>query len=567
LKTPKGRSLKVILRLVLFTGLYLALFQVVSGQQLEGIKEQKPITLHGNFGVNLLGYSVQGIDDRMPPWNLLLSAQATASVYGIAIPFSFRYSGEKAEYGQPFNQFGLSPQYKWLTVHGGYRTIRFSDFTLAGHTFLGGGVEMNPGKFRFGCVYGRFRDQAQEISPALDTLNQFSRKGLAMRIGVGNTNNFVDLIVLRIQDDSTSLPEGVNNQNLTAEQNMVLGVNGRIALGKKFTFETEVAGSAFTTNISAPGIEGSKELPSWLTSSQLIRINLSSDLNSAIRSSLLFKGKKISTRLEYRRIDPDYKSMGAWYFATDVEQATIAPSFPLFKKKLLLRGSVGIQRDNLRQNKKATTVRAISSVSASFNPLPAFGLDVNYSNYSNNQRPGSLPLIDSLKQYQTTANFTITPRLLLIRPEKQHLIFLVVSRMELNDKNSWTALYTENRALILNLNYNLNLVNKAVTILGGIVHNRLENSTMTVNTTGITAGISKALLDTRLQVGWNNAMVFNHSGQEGWIINSTLQANYQINKHHNLRVGLFFTSANYKDESLNPSFNETKGDIGYAYTF
>lgn len=550
-----------------FGGIFYFPFSSVSAQQLEGIAGQKPFTLHGNVGVNLLGYSVQGIDERMPPWNVLLSAQATASVYGVAIPFSFRYSGKKAEYGQPFNQFGLSPQYKWLTVHGGYRTIRFSDFTLAGHTFMGGGVEMNPGRFRFGCVYGRFRDQAQEISPALDTLNRFSRKGLAMKMGVGSANSFIDFVVLRIQDDSTSFPDSLTSPGITPEHNVVLGINTRLPLGKKFLFETEVAGSIFASNMAAQSFEAVEELPSWLRNNPILTINVSSELTTAIRSSLLFKEKSFSSKLEYRRIDPGYKSMGAYYFTTDVEQATLAPAVSLFKRKLLLRGSVGVQRDNLRNTKKATTVRAISSASVSFNPVPAFGLDVNYSNYSNNQRPGTLPLIDSLRQYHTTANFSITPRLLLIRPERQHLIFLVVSRMELNDKNAWTALYTENRALILNLSYNLNLVNSNMTILGGMMHNRLENSMTNLSTTGFTAGISKSFLDTRLQAGWNNSLSFNHSGQQGFIYNTTLQATYQINKHHNLRAGLFFTSAKYKEETQNPSFHETKGDFGYVYTF
>ncbi|HRZ41482.1 MAG TPA: hypothetical protein P5228_02135 [Bacteroidales bacterium] len=567
MSTLKYRSINMLLRLMLLAGLISATaFQTV-GQQLEGIAGQKPFTLHGNFGVNLLGYSVQGIDDRMPPWNLLLSAQATASVYGVAIPFSFRYSGKKIEYGQPFNQFGLSPQYKWLTLHGGYRTLRFSDFTLAGHSFLGGGVEMNPGKFRFGFVYGRFMDQVQEISPALDTLNRFSRKGLAMKIGAGNANRFIDFLVLRIQDDTTSFPDSLVNPGITPAQNVVLGINTRLPLGKKLMFETEVAGSVYASNMKAHGFEAVEELPSWIGNNSILKINVSSEFATAIRSSLLFKEKNFSSKLEYRRIDPDYKSMGAYYFTTDVEQATIAPSVTLFKRKLLVRGSVGVQRDNLRNTKKATTVRAISSASVSFNPVPAFGLDVNYSNYSNNQRPGTLPLIDSLKQYHTTANFSVTPRVLLVRPEKQHLLFLVVSRMELNDKNAWTALYTENRALILNLNYNLNLVKRNLTILGGLIHNRLENSTINLQTTGLTAGISKSLLEARLQAGWNNSLVFNHSGQEGFIYTTNMQATYQINKHHNLRIGLYLTSAKYKDETQNPSFHETKGDFGYVYTF
>lgn len=556
-----------VIRLILCLVFFQMLPPIVTGQQLEGIASQKPFAIHGNLGFDLIGYHVSGIDARMNPFTMMLSAQATAQVYGIAIPFSFRYSGKKAEYAQPFNQFGLSPQYKWLTLHGGYRNVNFSNFTLAGHTFLGGGVEMNPGKFRFGFVYGRFRDQSDEFGYGMDTLSKFSRKGMALRLGVGNTQNFADFIFLRIQDDSTSLPDGSTFPPSPAEQNVVVGINSRVALGKRFTLEAEAAGSLYTTDLAAQGLENVEELPSFLRSGKFMALNISSELLSAIRTSLHYKGKQFTTRLEYRRIDPNYRSMGAYFFNNDIEQVTLAPSLSVFKRKLSLRGSIGVQRDNLRETKKATTVRAISSLSASFNPVPAFGLDMNFSNYSNNQRPGTLPLIDSLRQYHTTANFSVSPRLMILKPKYQHLIFLMISRMELNDKNSSTALYTENRAVILNLNYHLNLVDQSLTLMAGLHHNRLENSSALHRATGVSAGIAKTMFDSKLQAGWNNSLIRNHTGQKGWTINSSVNTTYLLNKHHSFRFSLYFIRAYYEDETLTPSFNEIKGDFGYVYSF
>jgi len=39
----------------------------------------------------------------------------------------------------------MSPYYKWITIHVGYRNINYSQFTLAGHTILGAGIELHPG--------------------------------------------------------------------------------------------------------------------------------------------------------------------------------------------------------------------------------------------------------------------------------------------------------------------------------------------------------------------------------------------------------------------------------------
>lgn len=77
---------------------------------------------------------------------------------------------------------------------------------------------------------------------------------------------------------------------------------------------------------------------------------------------------KVNTRMEYRRIDPGYRSMGAYFMNNDLENLTITPSMSLFKRKLNLRGSIGVQHDNLRNTKRATSIRTISAIHASINP-------------------------------------------------------------------------------------------------------------------------------------------------------------------------------------------------------
>lgn len=541
---------------------------VVNAQQLDSLKSKKPFSIHGNAGINFIGYNVSGIQERMAPFTMMLSAHAVASVYGISIPFSFRYSGKKADYLQPFNQFGLSPQYKWVTLHGGYRNVHFSNFTLAGHTFLGAGVELNPGKFRFGYVYGRFRDNNDNVAFGADTLRNYTRRGFAMRIGTGSDKNFVDFILMRIQDDSTSLDQPLRPFSSMAEQNGIIGINSRVSLSRNLFLESEVAASFFTTDMSAPGFESMKEVPGWTSIDGLMVINQSSELLSAVRSSLNYRKKSTAVRLEYRRIDPGYRSMGAYFFNNDVEQITLAPSFMMLKRKLHVRGSIGIQQDNLRKSKGATTTRAISSFGVSYNPLPIFGIDLNYSNYSNNQRPGRLPLIDSLKQFHTTANLSIMPRLIIVREKCQHMIMLVFNRMELNDKNAQTALYTENRALTWQVNYHLNISKHGITCMAGINHNRLQNYIAEYKATGFTLGIAKNFFEGKLSTGWNNVFLnTNTAMQKGWVYNSTVNALYQYNHHHTLRFNFYIINASYKDEAATPSFHEIKGDFGYAYTF
>lgn len=555
-------------RFILTKALFLCFPFFVSGQQLDQADGKKSFSIHGNFSANLIGYSVQGIENRMSPFSLLLAANANVSAYGFEMPFSFRYSDKKADYSQPFNQFGISPTYKWFKAHLGYRNVSFSEYTLAGHTFLGGGIELTPGKFRFGAIYGRFKKSTSAFEQAIDTNQMPTRKGYAVKLGVGSHKTFVDLVFMKIKDDSTSVIVPTQQQASPVEQNVVSGVNTRITFTEKIWFESELAASFYTTDLTAPGFDDIESIPTLQKLDKILVINQSSELLTAVRTSLNYKSKVFSSRLEYRRVDPDYRSMGAYYFNSDIENLVIAPSFSLFKRKLLVRGSVGLQRDNLRDRKKATSLRTISSLNLSFNPVQIFGIDINYNNYSSNQRAGRVPLIDSLKLYQATSNLSIAPRVMFFNAKHNHMVLLLYNRMKLNDKNETTQLFSDNTATLVNLNYNLSFVEQAFSIIFGINYNKLENYFVENSASGFTLGASKMLLESKLMIGLNNSFIFNKTDQvKSTVINSSLFSSWQLAEKHSLRLNIFLIRSENPSELLLPSFTEVKGDLGYVFTF
>lgn len=537
-------------------------------QDLGSIAQQKPFEIKGNIGTNFIGYNASGIDNRMQPFSALLASNATAYVYGMAIPFSVRLHNRNLDYSQPFNQVGLSPTYKWATAHIGYSSVNFSNFTLSGHRFLGGGVELKPGKFRFGLIYGRFKKATTAFQHAVDTAQSLTRRGFGAKIGIGSEQTYVDLVVLKIKDDSSSMIDPLSPAYLPSEENLVTGINTRIKLSKSLSFESEVAASIYTTDIKAVGFEGGDYEELLNKINKIVKLNLSTELLTAIRASLNLRLGKVNTKMEYRRIDPGYRSMGAYFMNNDLENLTISPSVSLFKRKLNLRGSIGVQHDNLRNTKRATSLRTISAIHASVNPWPVFGLDVSYSNYSSNQRPGRVPLIDSLKLYQATSNLNITPRLMFNGQKYNHMVMLVLSNMGLRDFNDYTRGHNENKALIANLTYSLNLVKLKANLMAGANYNRLENYLTTTTASGIMVGASKNLLKDRLNLGFNHAFIrMSYQEGNGSTHNTTLTSSYALAKQHAMRLNVYFINANYPDKELMPAFNEIKGDLSYVYTF
>jgi len=297
-------------------------------------------------------------------------------------------------------------------------------------------------------------------------------------------------------------------------------------------------------------------------------VNQSSEYYTALRSSLKYKSKTWSLKLEYKRIDPNYRSMGAYFFNNDVENVTLSPSFAFFKRKLSIGGSIGLQRDNLKGTKKATSQRTIGNVNVSINPSSKFGVDASYGNYSIGQRDGRLSLNDTSKVRQTNQNFSLMPRLLFYNPTKSHMIMLVYNLSNFTDKNEFISNSAAFVSHTAQLSYALGLVKSKWSFIFGLTYFSVSTCLTKNNSKGGTIGISKSLFDDKLSLNWNNSLMNSVQEQEkSWILNSNINGNYKITKHHALKLNLFFTGNYVNAGSQNPSFNEFKGDLSYVYTF
>jgi hypothetical protein len=542
---------------------------MITAQDIADVKNQKPITIHGNAGLNLMGYAAGGIEARQEPFSWVLSANATVSLYGIDLPFSITLSDKQKSYSQPFNQFGLSPHYKWITVYLGYRNVTWSPFTLGGHTFVGAGFEVNPSILRAGFIWGRFdRPTTYNTTDSVNPLPVFARKGFAAKLGVGTDKNFFDLILLRIRDDSTSAQQPDTGAIRTPEQNLVAGFNSKFTFLKKLTWETEAAVSLYTTNTGAQQLSEIEENQTLSTINKFLGINQSSEYSTAIRSSLNYKGKGYTLKLEYKRIDPYYRSFGSYFFNNDVQNLTFSPTFSLFKRKVTVGGSIGLQNDNLKKTKKATSQRRIGTVNISVNPVQKFGIDLGYSNYSIRQKAGTMPLSDSVKVNQANQSVTVAPRLMLMGSSISHSVLINYNYTFLRDKNPITTDLTRCDIQVAQLNYVAALIRTQWSFTAGLTWNSVDNFNGKTTGFGGTLGVSKPFLKGKLNLAWNNACM--HSGSSGntaWVINSNILGAYTVNRHHSLKLSLYYTGNFTGAGSASPTFNEFKGDMSYVFTF
>lgn len=569
---------------LLALGLLLAAAGVARGQDLSTLSQQKPVTLTGTLDLRTIFYSYSGtLTARRKPFSYVLAGSPTLNIYGVAVPLSFVVSEQQRDVRQPFNQFGLSPTYKWVTVHLGYRNLNWSPFTLAGHTMLGAGAELRPGKFRLGFMYGRLaRATAVDATTGVVAPFAFSRRGYAARLGYGTDTTFIDLTLLHGRDDSTSvnptdrLAVGPTGTQVQPAENLALGAGARLGLGhhKYFFVEGDAAASVYTRRLGSRLAVGESVSPLLDNgfARTFIGVNGSTELYTAWQAGVGYLRRGQGLRVRYRRISPGYQSMGAYFFQDDLENLTIAPTVALFKQRLRLSANVGVQQDNLRHQKQLTSRRVIGSLNASAELSEHLGVDVNYTNFTTDQlQATAVQVADSFKLAQTTQSFSVAPRYVLVGERLGHTVLLSADRSTLRALGSnFGDKLSEFSSLNAFLNYQLQLLRPHLTLGATYNYTELQLSQGTDLNQGLLLSADKSLLPhDALRLGVRGSWLASRRfGEPGRIVGAGLRGNYRPGRHHAFRVDVAYTARQPDHETAtNPHYTETRGEVGYSFSF
>jgi len=551
-------------------------FNLVSGASIQpdSLPQKAPsVQVTGDVGLSTGFYSLRGLETphmQVMPWGLTGNLTLT-SRSGWTVPVRLLWSSETQRYRQLYNQVGVSPRFRnWLTLHAGYRNVVFSPLTLAGHTFLGAGIEVNPGFLRVGAVVGKFNRAIDANYADPDRVATFRRTGYSAKVGLGNTRNYLDLIILRVSDDVNSIRTDTLPQMAPAE-NVVLGLSGRFQLNKNLLVEIDAAGSAYTrdsrTDTVATTTSRDERFRYLGQLKNLFTARESTQIYTAIQASLSYRGRWADLKLRYKRIEPDYKSMGAYYFQTDLENLTVAPSLKLFKKRLLLRGSIGWQHDNLMNQKKTRTDRLIGSMSVSYASKKDLTLDLAYSNYGIAQRAGYRPINDTARVAQNNRTLSGSVFKLWARETTIHTITGSATYQELEDLNPFTADQNRNENWNYTLNYAFQHLITSLDVNLGYGYTRTTGLDLSSTFYGPSLEIGKQLLKNklglRLTANYLKSLeVLAEFNTQGTVISTGLGIDYQVTPVHRLSVN----ATTVLNRGLQ-TFREQQGTVQYSVSF
>lgn len=546
----------------------------LSAQDITKLKEQDPVSLYGTISVSTAYNTIKGIDPRQPPFSYVITGNPTLKLYGVDIPLSFMFSNYQRNLQLPFNKFGVSPTYKDYTVHLGYRNVTFSPFTLSGRTFFGAGLEATPGLLRFGFVYGRFQKAIEENLTLLggemnrSLIPSFKRTGYSVKLGVGDKKNYLDFIVLKGSDDPMSIVLDDSLDDLTPEENAALGISTQFHLAEKITFKTDVGLSAYTRDLNQVELPlGENGQFDFIKG--LITPRVSSQVGIAALSTLTYKAEKFSLNAQYRRIDPGYKTMGAYYFQTDIEHYLVGTTTNIGENKLLFKGDIGFQRDNVKGNRLVQTNKTIGQAHVAWNPNQNAGLTIQYSNFGITQVPGLISISDTTLLRNINQNLVIQPRYLFNTGNFSHMVNGMVNYADLNDKSDRTITITQVKSLTSQASYSITWTPQGLSLSAGYNHINSQISVGETVSAGIILGLSKLLLDKKLQAQIN--FTANRNTFEGTPYGNTSRLtgnlHYKAGKNHVFAIQLYRLVNNSEQDVISKSFTESVAKFTYTYRF
>lgn len=557
--------MKTIVKILVFV----LCIQLANAQNIDNLKKQKPVTFSGNIDARSIIYSANGIAARRQPFSWIFSGNPTLSLYGFSIPFSFSLSEQDRNFSQPFNQFGLSPTYKWLTVHGGYRNLSFSPYTLDGYTMLGAGVELKPKGFALSVMHGRL-NRATAIDTTLGTLQpfSFSRKGTAVKIAMGDEKNHLTVSALKASDDSTSVNVAATvKDKVRAAANTVGSVAFRQEFAKKLFIEGDAAASVYTADIGS-ALKFTDSTGNLTKLDKIIIVNGTSEFSTAYRGAVGIKLKNFFLKLEYKNISPNFQSMGVYFFNTDVESYTVSPTFNI-GSKFQFTGSIGKQKDNTKNQKQATTERWISMGSFSWNFTQQFGIDANFSNFSTNSKPTVVLVQNKYLFAQNNNNLSISPRFVKSTTKGTHVVLLSYNNASLVDRNDVTQTQNNINTSVYLLSYTYSINKSGTSLTGAISKTNNKLSIGNFDNLGFTAAINKVWLKGKLSNSISGTFTNSKSiADESTIVNAMFNAAYMPAKSHKLSLRFSLLSNAPKQTTNNQiKYSENTGEIGYSYSF
>lgn len=347
-----------------------------------------PVRISGQATMSGDFYYNRGNEARRPGSAFLMSFGPRMTVLdAVELSVDGLLSTDQSYLRQNINQLGLSPSWRWATLHVGDFSRGYSSYTMEGVRLRGAGIDLTPGNVRFSIQGGR----AQRSIAPMDGGTVYQRNVIAARVGYGaESGTHLNLTFLTAKDDvsaeeralvtadtiliDTIHPDLRPEIDTRPQENVAVGLDGQLTLfDRMLTLRGEVAASLITHDLLADEVDlDADELPisqgvaGMLGRFQPVRLSTAFDYAYNLEGTVNVRGARL--RGGYEEVGPGYASLGLPHMMNDRRGYHFAGTGQLWQGRLGLNGQYRHQTNNLLGQRRNTVDRNTASMTASIRP-------------------------------------------------------------------------------------------------------------------------------------------------------------------------------------------------------
>lgn len=536
-------------------------------QDISQIGKSDPLIISGSIGTNNTYYHSSMGSGYASPLSNSFFANLNINIYGFSFPFAVYYSNNNTSFSYPQISFNIAPSYKNFTAHIGRTSMPFSPYIL-NMSFNGVGLEYNGPKFRTSAFYGILRKAINDNPEDPNPRNpQYERIGWGFSAGYGKGGNSIDIYLLRAYDRSSTLDEYWRQQE-RPQENLLVGIKGRVSLKKFLSLTVNAATSAFTADKESPKVE----VGDATRFDKVFEARYTSRIRFAGDASLGFSFPFINGSVFYKIIQPDYVSLGTYYTSNNYQSLGVSLSTMLFRR-ISLSGNFSMQNDNLSKKQLYTNNGYVYSAMASYNHRCGFSVTGMFNGYLQRQEDGAVAVNDTTRVNRELRSFTIMPSYSRTGDTFDHSVSLSANYTENIDHNPFNIGLSDVKTLALGASYNLGV--KPWEMDFGLSSSLQQSKGFNSKYTSVVTSLSTGrgfLKDKNLNVSASVSLCYNHVEYTSKNLSMALDlsASYTLKKAHSFSASASFSKygdVNPTQTKSNLDATDIRLSLNYLYTF
>lgn len=537
---------------------------ILLSQDIEEVVKAPWVTANGGLTMSHIGNLSTDSSFSQQPYSFYLSGNLNTQFFDVIdMPVSFSYTNNEIDGSlpQPFNRFSMSPSYKWIKTYMGYTSMNFSPYTLSGHEFLGGGVELTPEKkIKFSAMYGRLNKAVEPDT--LGTQPYYKRMGGGFKADYYHEKFDFSVNIFKAEDIKNSLTTNRDDSLFVKPKDNISGsAMMRFRIYSNLTIMAEYALSFMNQDIAmADSIDGKSNI----VFDNRGDISQYDAYKTSIRQSL-----EIGTiGATYERVSPNYTTLGAYYFNNDFENITADFSTNIIPK-VNLAMNVGYQRDDLNNQETTNSKRLIYSVNSNISASKKLSVTGSVSNVQTYIHIRDIyEQITQTNQYQnldtlsfTQLNFTSFANInYVLQSNKQtnQNLNAGITYQQASEVQSDDSRFIGNQIYNGMLSYQYTLIPIKFNISSTVNYNYNKMPEMDMKVLSINLSTRKTFIE---KINASLATTYSNSADTINIINIRLAGGYIWLERHNFNLSLSMVN------NINGVYNTIQYGVNFTYSY